>query len=203
MAFIRLLNARIAFPSLFEKASFNGQETKYEVTFILEGKGPHVVEVGNSKADESGQVKLVLDKKADIEAVIKEAAVAKWGVKADAYIKALRPGNFFCFKDGDLKFDTAGYPGNMTLKASNAMQPRVFDGKKRLLTTDDGTIYSGCYCHAIAEIYAWENKNGKGISATVHQVMFAKDGEAFVGSRLSGDEFFDDVAAGADAADFV
>lgn len=204
MAFIRLQNVRVAFPSLFEKASYNGQETKYEVTLLLEGKGPHVVELGTSRADDAGQVKLVFDKKADMEAVIRDAAVAKWGNKADAYVKALRNGNFFCWKDGDLKPDTAGFPGNMALKASNAMQPRVYGGNRQLLTTEDGTIYSGCYVHVIAEVYAWESKvGGRGISATVHQVMFAKDGEAFVGTRLSSDALFDDVTAGADASDFV
>lgn len=204
MAFIRIQNARAAFPSLFGKASFNGQETKYEITLLLEGKGPHQVEVGTSRADESGQVRLVFDKKADMEAIIREAAVAKWGAKADAYIKSLRNGNFFCWKDGDLKPDTAGFPGNMSLKASNALQPRVYNGNRQLLATEDGTIYSGCYVHAIVEVYAWESKvGGRGISATIHQVMFAKDGEAFVGTRLSSDALFDGVTAGADASDFV
>lgn len=32
---ITLKNVRLSFPSLFRKATFNGEETKYEATFLI------------------------------------------------------------------------------------------------------------------------------------------------------------------------
>lgn len=203
MAFIRLQNVRVTFLNLFEKGSYNGKETDYSATFIFNGKGPHQVEIGTATADAEGKVKLVFDKKADMNAVVRDAAVAKWGAKADAQINALRHGNFFCWKDGDAKSHVAGFAGNMTLKANNKQRPRVYNGSKQLLNEEDGTLYNGCYVNAIVEVYARDNSVGKGLSCTLHQIMFAKDGDSFVGSRLESDTLFDDVTAGVEASDFV
>ena len=35
MSKIKLQNVRLSFPSLFRKAQFQGEETKYEATFML------------------------------------------------------------------------------------------------------------------------------------------------------------------------
>jgi len=71
MSKIMLKNVRLSFPSLFERASFNGIEGKYEATFLISKDG---------------------NTKAKIDAAIAEALkLAK--VKVD-------PSNF-CIKDGD------------------------------------------------------------------------------------------------------
>jgi hypothetical protein len=36
MSKIKLSNVRLSFPSLFQRASFNGEETKFEATFLME-----------------------------------------------------------------------------------------------------------------------------------------------------------------------
>ena len=36
MSKIKIANTRLSFPSLFQTASFNGDSTKYEATFILD-----------------------------------------------------------------------------------------------------------------------------------------------------------------------
>lgn len=38
-------------------------------------------------------------------------------------------------------------------------------------------FYSGCYVNAMLEIYTWDNKSGKGMSARLTHLQFKRDGE--------------------------
>jgi len=76
------------------------------------------------------------------------------------------------------------------------------DGKLVELTDvmDEITVpYSGCYANISVEFYAQDGDNA-GIRCSLRGVQFAKDGDAFAGgSKVSADEFDDDLSAGADA----
>ena len=98
MAKIKLNNVRLSFPSLFRKAVFNGEETKFEATFLL---------------DKDTQA----DKIAEIEDAI--AALTSDKLKG-AKLKADK----ICLKDGD-DIEYAGFAGNMSIKASNNKRPMV------------------------------------------------------------------------------
>jgi hypothetical protein len=113
MSKIKLNNVRLSFPSLFQKATFEGKETKFEATLLLD-KDAHAESI------------------AEIQAAIKVAIKEKLGgakVGADK----------LCMKDGD-ESDYEGYAGTMSLKAANAKRPLVIDRDKtplaESLTTD-------------------------------------------------------------------
>lgn len=163
---IKLNNVRLSFPSLFQKAQFDGAETKYEATFLLD-KVKHA-------------------------AVIKEIQTAI-KAKVDSDLKGAKvPANKLCLRDGDeVEYD--GYSGHMTLKASTKKRPLVLNKDKSPLTEEDGVVYSGCYVNAIIDLWAQNNNYGKRINATLLGVQFAADGEAFSsgGSSASADDFDD------------
>jgi hypothetical protein len=88
---------------LFQKATFEGKETKFEATLLLD-KDAHAESI------------------AEIQAAIKLAIKEKLGgakVGADK----------LCMKDGD-DSDYEGYAGTMSLKAANAKRPLVIDRDK-------------------------------------------------------------------------
>jgi hypothetical protein len=163
---IKLNNVRLSFPSLFQKAQFNGEETKYEATFLLD-KVKH--------ADVIKEIKSVIANKISFE--LKGAKV---------------PADKLCLRDGDeVEYD--GYSGHMTLKASTKKRPLVLNKDKSPLTEEDGVVYSGCYVNAIIDLWTQNNNYGKRINATLLGVQFAADGEAFSsgGSSASVDDFDD------------
>lgn len=162
MSKIKLQNVRLSFPSLFRKASFNGEETKFEATLLI-GKGdPVIAEIQKAIAE-----KLKTDLK---------------GAKLAA--------DKICLKDGD-DIDYDGYAGCMSIKASNPKRPLVIDNDKTPLSEDDNRIYAGCYVNAVIELWTQNNSWGKRINANLLGVQFFKDGEPFGdgGVSASVDDF--------------
>jgi hypothetical protein len=163
MSKIKLQNVRLSFPSLFRKAVFSGEETKFEGTFLL------------SKKDHAAKI-------AEIEAAIDSLTKEKLkGVKLKS--------DKICLKDGD-DIEYAGYAGNMSIKASNGKRPIVLDRDRTPLTEDDNKLYAGCYVNAVIELWAQDNQYGKRINANLLGVQFFKDGEPFAdGVSASVDDF--------------
>jgi len=169
MSKIKLNNVRLSFPSLFQKATFEGKETKFEATLLLD-KDAHAESI------------------AEIQAAIKVAIKEKLGgakVGADK----------LCMKDG-ADSDYEGYDNAWSLKAANAKRPLVIDRDKTPLAEDDNRPYSGCYVNAIIELWAQNNAYGKRINANLLAVQFYKDGQPFGdgGASASTNDFdaFDD-----------
>ena len=127
--------------------------------------------------------------------VTKEVAVAKWAAKADAILKTLvgNP-NKYCFQDGDSKSQYDGFEGHFGLGAKSTGRPLVIDRDKSPLTAADGRPYAGCYVNSSVEIWAQDNKWGKGIRASLRGVQFFKDGDAFAGGAPASEEEFDDLS---------
>ena len=159
MAKIMLNNVRISFPSLFRKATFNGEETKFEGTFLIGKKE------GKATIDE-------------IDAAIKGI------MREDLKGTKLAPDKI-CFKDGD-NIDYAGYAGNMSIKASSTKRPIVIDRDKSPLTEDDNRIYAGCRVNAVIELWAQNNNYGKRINASLLGVQFFKNDEPFADGGHQG-----------------
>lgn len=165
MAKVKLTNVRLSFPSLFRKAQFNGEETKYEGTFLL-NKEEHAATI------------------AEIERHIQDK------IKND--LKGAKLGaDKICLKDGD-EIDYDGYAGHMSIKASNNKRPKVIDRDKSPLTEDDDKVYAGCYVNAVLELWSQNNSYGKRINANLLGVQFAKDGEPFAAGETASDDDFPD-----------
>ena len=169
MAKIKLNNVRLSFASIFRKATFNGDETKYEGTFLID------------KETQADQI-------ATINAANKAMLAEK---------KSKLAADRICFKDGD-EIDYDGYAGHMSIKASNGKRPLVIDRDKSPLAEDDGRPYSGCYVNAILELWFQDNAYGKRVNCNLDAVQFVKDGQPFGdgGSTASIDDF--DVVDGDD-----
>ena len=173
MAKIKLNNVRLSFASLFRKANYMGDETKFEGTFLI-----------------------------DKEAQADQIATIKAAVKAMLTEKGAKLGpDRICFKDGDVIFDEKGYDGyqgTMSFKAANGKRPLIIDRDKSPLAEDDGKPYSGCYVNAIVELWWQDNGFGKRVNANLDAVQFVRDGEAFgeAGVTASADDF--DVVEGED-----
>lgn len=160
---IKLNNVRLSFPSIFHKAVFNGKETKYEATFLLD-KDKHA------------------DKIEEINEAIK--SMIKTGLKG----AKLGPDKI-CMKDGDeIGYD--GYDNTMSFKASSQKRPMAVDRDKSILTEDDNRLYAGCYVNATVELWAQNNEYGKRVNANLLGIQFFKDGKPFSdGVSASLDDF--------------
>jgi hypothetical protein len=149
---VKLQNVRLSFPSLFNKAKFNDQETKFEATFLLH-------------KDE--QADLIAKIEAQLDAVAKEHFKGK-----------VPKGLKLCLADGDEK-EYDGYENHMSLKAASNKRPTIIDRDKTPLAEDDGVVYAGCYVNAIVDFWVQDNSWGKRINSNLLGVQFFKDGDGF------------------------
>jgi len=155
MSKAHLKNVRLSFPSIFQKAVYEGVEGKYEATFLI------------SKKDT--EIKKILDDL--IKKVISES-------------KVKIPSDKVCLKDGDERFGKDGevydgYEDHWSLKASNEKRPTVINRDKSPLTEEDEVIYAGCYVNAVIDFWVQNNSYGRRLNANLYGVQFLKDGEAF------------------------
>jgi hypothetical protein len=164
MSKIILKNVRVSFPSLFKKGSFNGEETKYEATFLL-NKEEHADSITEIKAQIADLVKVNLK-----------------GAKV--------PADKLCLRDGDeVEYD--GYAGCYSIKCSTKKRPIVIDRDRSPLTEDDGKPYGGCYVNASIDLWVQNNAYGKRVNSTLLAVQFAKDGEPFADGSTGDVNDFD------------
>ena len=156
-------NVRLSFPSIFKKAEFDGNEGKYEGTFLIDKKDK--------------KVKGMLDK-----AIEKAIADAKVDIPSDKR----------CLKDGDdSQYD--GYADHWSLKAASSKRPTVIDRDKTPLVAEDERIYPGCYVNCIIDLWVQNNKYGKRVNANLYGVQFVKDGDAWGMGAIDVSEDFDDL----------
>ena len=176
---IRIINARLAFPSLFEATSFNGEgDPAFSATFLI------------AKDDPQAET---------IRAAIKQIAVDKWGAKANDILADLVRADRVALHDGDYKSRYDGYQDHYYINASNKVRPKVVDQKTNPLNQADGKPYSGCYVNASIELWVQDNKYGKRINASLRGVQFVKDGEPFSGGGVASDDEFEALEATEDA----
>ena len=159
----KLENVRLSFPSIFKRSDFNGQEGKFEATFLI---------------SKESQEKVIKEIEAKIALIQKDNKVK---VSPDK----------ICLKDGDF-VDYDGYEGHMSIKAGSNRRPTVIDLDKTPLVEDDGKPYAGCYVNAILELWLQDNSYGKRVNCNLNGVQFIKEGEAFgAGDNDCSDEFDD------------
>ena len=160
---VQLKNVRLSFPSLFKRAEFDGQEGKFEATFLI--------------PKEDVKTKAKLDK-------MIAAAIAEAGIKVAK--------DKICLRDGDdAEYD--GYEDHWSLKASSNRRPTVINKDKSPLAEDDEVIYAGCYVNAIIDFWVQDNKYGKRVNANLYGVQFVRDGEAFGAGSVDVTDEFDEI----------
>lgn len=139
---IRLDKVVISFPSVFNKATYQGLETKYEATFLLNKK---MQEDQEKQKDNIHQLDEVINK---LKGFLQKEKIPQ--SKALSMIDTL-------LRDGDEK-DYEGYAGTRTLKGRSNSPIYVIDKAKRLVKEEDGLIYGGAIVNAIVQFYIHNNK---------------------------------------------
>lgn len=197
---IKIVNARLAFPVLFNPEQFQGQgEEMYSCSLLVGPKKNVEVFVGEPR-DGGG---ITYSKKIGLYDALDQVGQAKWKDKWPAVKKASEAKDLNFLHDGDAKADYAGFAGQwfVSCRSQAAARPKVVDERGNPLTQRDGRIYAGCYVIALVELWAQENEFGKRINAQIRGVQFLRDGDAFSGAAPAADDEFDDVSEGADADD--
>ncbi len=163
MAKIHLKNVRLSFPSIFKRSTFEGEEGKYEATFLIDKSDKKTAKAVKDAIDE---------------------AVKAAGIKVASDKR--------CLKDGDdSEYD--GYEGVWSFKAANNKRPTVINRDKTPLVEDDDVIYAGCYVNAIIDIWIQNNKFGKRANANLYGVQFVKDGDPFGQGPVDVTDDFDEL----------
>jgi len=153
---IKIENVRLAFPSLFKPAMYNGQITKFEGTFLLDkDKNTPSINKLNAAINELAEKNRFIFNEDDI-----------------------------CLKDGD-GLSYSGYGNSMALKASNKRPPIVVDRDKTPLVEDDGKPYDGCYVNAVVTLWYQDNQYGQRINASLDAVQFNNHGEKLINDPCS------------------
>jgi len=161
MANIKIKNARLSFPSLFQKAEFQGKEGKYEATLLFpksDTKTYDAIMAGIEQCKKDNKIKVASDK--------------------------------LCIKDGD-ESEYDGCEGMWMVKAGNNKRPTVINRDKTPLVEEDEVVYAGCYVNAIIDMWGQNNSYGKRVNANLLGIQFVKDGEPFGdgGKTADADEF--------------
>ena len=177
-----LKNVRLSFPDLFTAVQYEGTGPfSYRCSLLVPA---------NSK------------QKKEIDAAILAVAKEAFQDKAESVISKARAGKTgVCFNDGNAR-EYDGYADHWYLTATKAQDKgrpdiRDRDGKTPL-TAEDGRPYAGCFCNAIVDLWAQNNKFGQTVRCTLVGIQFAKDGEAFSGGAVIADGDFEDLGDDAD-----
>lgn len=168
MAKFTIKNARLSFPALFKKAVFEGVETKFEGTFLLD------------KTSQADQIESINNR-------IDEFLADKFPKGAPKSVKRT------VFKDGD-NVDYDGYENQMAFKGSNNKRITIINRDKSPITEEDNVLYAGCYVNVIVDLwYSDHAKGGKQVLGNVMGVQFVKDGEAFGADTAADVDEFDEL----------
>lgn len=207
---LKIKDARLSFPDLFEPTTVNGQGTpSYRANLLVPATDDGAVQACIATGTTSdgkpiwgpwGPAKQVIDQ------AIAKLAQEKWGAKAQQ-ILAANEGipQKHCFIDG-VKRAYEGYQGMWALSANRAQdkgKPLVYDQFKQPLVAADGKVYSGCYVHASVELWPQDNQHGKAVRCQLNGVQFSRDGDAFSGGAPANPNDFEALAQGATADDLA
>jgi hypothetical protein len=179
---LMLKGVRISFPDIFVAKQYEGAGPfSYRASFLI------------TPGSENDKM---------IKAQIQKTAQTKWEKKAAEVLKTIEgQSQKFCYVDGDTKaYD--GYAGMWALTTSRPQEsgaPLVLDKNPAVkLTAEDGRIYGGCFVNAKVQLWAQDNKFGKGVRGTLIAVQFVADGESFGGTPPASADGFETVEATAE-----
>lgn len=136
-----------------------------------------------------------------IKSAQRAVAVAMWADQADAVMAQLAAKDRLVLHDGTVsKPGQDAYKGMLYVSANSGKKRfTIVDADRTPLQESDGRPYSGCYVNAIIQVWAQQNKWGRGINAQICGVQFLRHGEAFGGGRVAAADEFQVVAASTDA----
>lgn len=170
---------RIAYANLFEaKVDLSGKP-RFGACLIIKKTDKETIDAFKAAANELAQ---------DPE------TQQKWGHTTNGVRNPLR--------DGDTeKPEDPAFKGAYFLNAhSNADYPPALFQSNGARLVDKASLYSGCYCQIILNLYAYAKGANKGIGASIGGVMKVNDGEPLSGSGGVTASMFDDFSGQAEDA---
>ncbi len=164
---------------------------------------------------ETFQATMIIPQDVDMEAFLgpwKKVLVGRFGREtAKKVIKQLKAKGRFPIHDSAEK-DYDGYEeGTHYINASANYPPLVIDQKKRpildanklvgktederdeLIAEAERRIYAGCWVRLHINLYAWDNKWGKGVSFGFKTVQLVKKAEPFSVATQNNTDAFDEI----------
>jgi hypothetical protein len=143
---------RLSFPKLFKPEAFEGGTPKFSITMLFP-----------KDADLS-----------EVKAAVKAVATEKWNDKLK--------GKKMPFKDGDAR-DYEGYAGMIEVRASRNADfgPPVIVDAERQEILDPAEIYSGCWCRAQVEAFAYDTTMNKGVAFGLTAIQKLRDDQSMGG----------------------
>lgn len=198
-------NARLSFNDLFTAKAISGGKPRFSVTLIcLEG-----TEEGNPDGLETTVVytnsegKKVSRPFASMQALCDHVAKEKWGkipgkLKGYAFNKA----DGSTFRDEYVNDDGefwAGFDADTWYISAAKQEERCVDGQmtvldqlRKPLAANSGQIFSGCFVNVVIDIYAYDNTEGKGITASLEGVQLKATGGALGITQIDAADEFED-----------
>lgn len=174
---------RVSYAHVFEPTSFEeGGKKKYSVSLIIPKSD--TVLVGKIKA-----------------AINSAVALGKQSLWGGTIPKNLAESPL---RDGDIKrSDDEVYADSyfVSAKSDHKVTPnkikgrKMVDGKQKLILeeiTDEEEFYSGCYVYASVNFYPYKT-GGKGIAASLDNILKVEDGEPLSGGGASAESDFGDL----------
>ena len=164
------LQGRLSFPNLFEPAKPMPGDTgkpKYGLTLLL---------------DKRAQAKEIRELNAAVQSVKLNSDKLKGNKRPiDSPVR-----------EGTEKEHLDGYnSSNVFISARNHTRPGVVDRNLSPLTAEDGKPYAGCIVNCTVECYGYVHpKSGPGITFSLRNVQFVRDGEPFGEKRTKAEEDF-------------
>jgi len=192
---VRLQNVRLSYPALFKPDQYKpGDKPRFKADLLLTPGSQAAV--GDGDFEEAQKA---------VHKAFVASAKETWGEKASEMWKALKAQNKMAFRDGDLKTgnDAETYNGLWYLASRTAENkpPKIYAASGKQLTADDGTIYGGCFVHAVVDVWA-QNDANKQINCRLLAVKFYKDGDAFGGGARADESDFDGMMSDAGSSGF-
>jgi len=198
---IIIKNARLSFADIFKAKSVRGGAPRFSATLIcLDGDDRHggeetTVRFTNTKGKAVEQGYVVMGQICD------HVAKEKWGsvpakLKNWAWNKAdgTTTRDEYVNDDGDF---WAGFDAETWFISASKHEERCRDGQmtvldqnKQPIVANSGLLFSGCYVNVVLDIYAFDNDEGKGITASLEGIQLRKKGDALGITQIdAADEF--------------
>ncbi len=207
---VMLKDVRLSFPKLDEPEYFQGtksrpdEKPRWSAAFHVGAQSTAYKTDANGKPLEAPG-----PAKARIDALLKETAAAQWPLKFESILANILPDpKGCCWIDGARK-ESPGVWILSSHRSSDKGRPVVLDNDKSPIykATNEvypekaGRIYSGMYVNAHIELWAQDNKSGKGLRAGLLGIQRLRDGDAFGGGHAPVADAFAEVSDGKDADD--
>jgi hypothetical protein len=199
---IIVLGARLSFHDLFQAKSIRNGAPRFNATLICLD--------GTEKDNPKGFKTLIKYKNVEGENVVHDYSklddICKHILK-EKFKKITPKMKNWCYnkadgsttrdeytnEDGDFwaGFNSETFYISATKKEENG-KPKVLNQLKKEIDPNSGDLFSGCYVNAVIDVYAFDNKEDKGVSASLEGIQLKATGEPLGVSIIDAAEDFEE-----------